>query len=207
MEDLKDKDVVTWGIMLVNIVYFLYLDLTGSSENVAFMLKHGAMFVPAVLDGEYYRLLTAVFMHFGIRHLVNNMLILFIFGSFMEKAMGKRRYLLFYLSCGIGVNLVQVGWYFWEKSMGIEEAIVSAGASGAIFGIAGGLFYIILMNRGQLETLKTHQMVLMIIISLYLGFRSAETNNLAHIAGVVVGFILAILIYRKPRHPKIANIG
>ena len=52
MEDWKDKDVVTWGIMLVNIVYFLYLDLTGSSENVAFMLKHGAMFVPAVLDGE-----------------------------------------------------------------------------------------------------------------------------------------------------------
>lgn len=76
MENWKDKDVVTWGIMLVNIVYFLYLDLTGSSEDVAFMMRHGAMFVPAVLDGEYFRLLIAVFMHFGIQHLVNNMLIL-----------------------------------------------------------------------------------------------------------------------------------
>ncbi len=201
MENWKDKDVVTWGIMLVNIVYFLYLDLTGSSEDVAFMMRHGAMFVPAVLDGEYFRLLIAVFMHFGIQHLVNNMLILFIFGNFMEKAMGKWRYLLFYLVCGVGVNLVQVGWYLLESRFRNPEVIVSAGASGAIFGIAGGLLYIILRNRGRLENLKTRQMALMIIISLYLGFRSAETNNLAHIAGVVVGFIMAIFIYRKPEHP------
>ena len=201
MENWKDKDVVTWGIMLVNIVYFLYLDLTGSSEDVAFMMRHGAMFVPAVLDGEYFRLLIAVFMHFGIQHLVNNMLILFIFGNFMEKAMGKWRYLLFHLACGVGVNLVQVGWYLLENRFRNPEVIVSAGASGAIFGIAGGLLYIILRNRGRLENLKTRQMALMIIISLYLGFRSAETNNLAHIAGVVVGFIMAIFIYRKPEHP------
>lgn len=201
MENWKDKDVVTWGIMLVNIVYFLYLDLTGSSEDVAFMMRHGAMFVPAVLDGEYFRLLIAVFMHFGIQHLVNNMLILFVFGNFMEKAMGKWRYLLFYLVCGVGVNLVQVGWYLLESRFRNPEVIVSAGASGAIFGIAGGLLYIILRNRGRLENLKTRQMALMIIISLYLGFRSAETNNLAHIAGVVVGFIMAIFIYRKPEHP------
>lgn len=201
MENWKEKDVVTWGIMLVNIVYFLYLDLTGSSEDVAFMMRHGAMFVPAVLDGEYFRLLIAVFMHFGIQHLVNNMLILFIFGNFMEKAMGKWRYLLFYLVCGVGVNFVQVGWYLLESRFRNPEVIVSAGASGAIFGIAGGLLYIILRNRGRLENLKTRQIALMIIISLYLGFRSAETNNLAHIAGVVVGFIMAIFIYRKPEHP------
>lgn len=201
MENWKDKDYITWGIILVNIIYFLYLDLTGSSEDVAFMLKHGAMFVPAVLEGEYFRLLTAVFMHFGIQHLVNNMLILFIFGSFMEKAMGRLRYLFFYLGCGIGANLVQVGWYFLERGLGDSEVVVSAGASGAIFGIAGGLLYIVLRNRGRLERLKTRQMVLMIVISLYLGFRSAETNNLAHIAGVIVGFILAVFIYRKPKHP------
>jgi len=118
MENWKDKDYITWGIILVNIIYFLYLDLTGSSEDVAFMLKHGAMFVPAVLEGEYFRLLTAVFMHFGIQHLVNNMLILFIFGSFMEKAMGRLRYLFFYLSCGIGANLIQVAWYFLERGLG-----------------------------------------------------------------------------------------
>lgn len=201
MENWKDKDYITWGIMLVNIVYFLYLDLTGSSEDVAFMLKHGAMFVPAVLEGEYFRLLTAVFMHFGIQHLVNNMLILFIFGSFIEKSMGKLRYLFFYLGCGIGANLVQVGWYFIERNRGNSEVVVSAGASGAIFGIAGGLLYIIFRNRGRLENLNIRQMALMIVISLYLGFQSAETNNLAHIAGVIIGFILAVFIYRKPKHP------
>lgn len=201
MENWKEKNLVTWAIMLVNIIYFLYLDLTGPSEDAAFMLRHGAMYVPAVLDGEYFRLLIAVFMHFGIQHLVNNMLILFIFGNFMEKAMGKCRYLLFYLICGIGANLVQVGWYLWERRLGKPEEIVSAGASGAIFGIAGGLLYIILRNRGRLENLNTRQMALMIIVSLYLGFRSAETNNLAHIAGAVIGFIVAIFIYRKPKQP------
>lgn len=201
MENWKDKDYVTWGIMLVNIAYFLYLDLTGSSEDAAFMLAHGAMYVPAVLEGGYFRLLTAVFMHFGIQHLVNNMLILFIFGSFMEKAMGKIRYLIFYLGCGIGANLVQVGWYLLESNRGNPEVVVSAGASGAIFGLAGGLLYIVLVHRGRLENLRTRQIVLIIVFSLYLGFRSAETNNLAHIAGVIIGFILAVFIYRKPRFP------
>lgn len=201
MEKWKDKDYITWGLMIINIIYFLYLDLTGSSEDAAYMLAHGAMYVPAVLDGEYYRLLTAVFMHFGIQHLVNNMLTLFIFGRFMEQAMGKLRYLLFYLICGIGANLVLVAWYLIQNDPGVATGVVSAGASGAIFGIAGGLLYMVIVNRGRLETLSTRQMALIIIFSLYLGFRSAETNNLAHIAGVVIGFIAAVFIYRRPRRP------
>ena len=78
---------------------------------------------------------------------------------------------------------------------------VSAGASGAIFGVAGALLYVILLNKGRLENIDARRIVVMIAMSLYLGFQSVGTDNLAHIAGVVIGFFLAIFLYWKPGRP------
>ena len=73
---------VNGTLIVLNILYFLYLELTGSTEDAYFMLEHGAMYGPFVLRGhEYYRLLTSMFMHFGINHIVNNMLVLFVLGA------------------------------------------------------------------------------------------------------------------------------
>ena len=199
MESGKKQTYITWVIIAINIFYFLFLDLTGSSEDIRYMLDHGAMYVPYVLKGEYYRILTAMFMHFGINHLVNNMFILFILGAYLERALGKVKYLLFYLACGIGANLVSVGYEIYQEStLGVPMNSVSAGASGAIFGVAGGLLYIVLANKGKLEDLHSKQIAIMIVLSLYLGFQSIETDNLAHIAGAVIGFLLAVLFYWKP---------
>ena len=200
MEQRKNEAYVTWGLIGINVVYFLYLDWVGSPEDPVFMLEHGAMFVPYVLAGEYFRLLLSIFMHFGISHLVNNMLVLFVLGNYLERAMGRVKYLLFYLACGIGANLVSVAYDLCLTSMGrMPDAAVSAGASGAIFGVSGGLLYVVMANRGRLEDLQVKQVGLMIILSLYLGFRSVETDNLAHVAGAVIGFILAALLYRRPQ--------
>ncbi len=200
MKDQKQKPYVTWGIIAVNVLYFLYLDLSGSSEDVMYMLKHGALYVPYVLSGEYYRLLVSVFMHFGITHLVNNMLVLFVLGDYLEREMGPVRYLILYLLCGIGANLVSVLYHvLMETWFAAPAATVSAGASGAVFGVAGGLLAVAIVNRGRLKELNAKQIGLMVILSLYLGFRSAETDNLAHVAGVVIGFILGMLIYRRRR--------
>ena len=208
MERKGNGAYVTWGIMIMNIVYFLYLDLTGSSEDVGYMLEHGAMYVPYVLDGEYHRVLTSMFMHFGISHLVNNMLILFILGAYLERAFGRIRYLLFYLSCGVGANLVSIGYdLFLEAEKGIPLNVVSAGASGAIFGLAGGLLLVVLINKGRLEGLDTKRVIGMIALSLYLGFQNVETDDLAHVAGVVIGFFLAALIYRRPKGDDLAGAG
>ena len=66
-------------LIVINILYFVYLELAGSTEDAYFMLEHGAMYGPFVLeDHEYYRLFTSMFMHFGIDHIVNNMLVLFV---------------------------------------------------------------------------------------------------------------------------------
>lgn len=182
-------------LIVLNILYFVYLEAAGSSEDVLFMLEHGAMFGPLVLEGhEYYRLLTAVFMHFGINHIVNNMLVLFVLGDNLERALGKIKYLFFYLSCGVGANAVSMLF-----DMGHQTHAVSAGASGSIFGVIGGLLYAVLVNRGKLEDLRSSQLIIMIIFSLYFGFTSTGVDNVAHVAGLVIGIVLAMLLYQKPK--------
>ena len=101
----QQKAWITMALIVLNILYFVYLEAVGSSEDVLFMLEHGAMFGPLVLDGhEYYRLLTAVFMHFGINHIVNNMLVLFVLALVLVVSGWKMTGQL----AGLGIMLVGV---------------------------------------------------------------------------------------------------
>ena len=196
------KAYVNGLLIALNVLFFLYLEITGSSEDAYFMYTKGAMFAPAVLeDGEYYRLLTAMFMHFGIRHIMNNMLVLFVIGDNLERALGHVKYPIFYLLCGIGSN--------WVSMMAhtADTMTVSAGASGAIFGVVGGLLYVVTANRGQLEDLNTRQLVIMIFFSLYLGYTSTGVDNIAHLSGLVIGFVLAIILYHRPARDRWADGG
>ena len=162
-----------------------------------FMYQKGAMEAAAVLkDHEYYRLFTAMFMHFGINHLINNMLVLFVIGDNLERALGHVKYLILYLCCGIGAGWISL--YFQEP----DVLTVSAGASGAIFGVIGGLLYAVAVNKGRLEDLSTRQLVVMIAFSLYFGFTSVGIDNAAHISGLVLGILFGGILYRKPRKKK-----
>lgn len=191
------KSYVNVLLIALNVLIFLYLEIAGSTEDAYFMYTKGAMLAPAVLeDGEYYRLLTAVFLHFGIQHLLNNMLVLFVLGDNLERALGHLKYLIFYLVCGVGANYVSM------MLKGADSMIVSAGASGAIFGVIGGLLYAVLVNRGQLEDLSTRQLVVMICFSLYFGFTSTGVDNAAHISGLLIGILLGMVLYRRPKKNK-----
>ena len=196
------KAYVNGLLIALNVLFFLYLEITGSSENVYFMYTKGAMSAHAVLeDGEYYRLLTAMFMHFGIRHIMNNMLVLFVLGDNLERALGHVKYLIFYLLCGIGSNWVSM------MAHSTDTMTVSAGASGAIFGVVGGLLYVVTANKGRLEDLSTRQLVIMIFFSLYLGYTSTGVDNTAHLSGLVIGIVLAIILYHRPTGDWWANGG
>lgn len=190
----KKKSYMTGLLIAVNVIYFLYLEIAGSSEDILFMLDHGAMYAPAVCIGkEYYRLLTAMFMHFGINHIINNMIVLFALGDHLERILGHLKYLVLYLACGIGSNAISM------ILLGGESSVVSAGASGAIFGVAGALFYAVSMNRGHLEDLNTRELMVMIVLSLYLGFTESGVDNAAHISGLLLGIIFGMLLYRRPK--------
>lgn len=191
---------ITWvntAIIAANIIYFLFLEIAGSSEDSLFMVQHGAMYAPAVIGNrEYYRLVASVFMHFGINHIANNMLVLFVLGDHMERALGSIKYLIFYLLCGVGANIISL-------LAGMDERTVGAGASGAIFGVIGGLLYAVLVNKGKLEDLSARQLVVTIGFSLYFGFTSSGVDNIAHVAGLVIGIVLAVILYRKPKRRTI----
>ena len=193
--DTRRISYVNCTIIAINVIYFLYLEIAGSSENTAFMISKGAMYAPLVLEeGQYYRLLTAVFMHFGINHIMNNMLVLFFLGDNLERALGRVKYLIFYLLCGVGANVISM-----MVNMSEYSYRVSAGASGAIFGVVGGLLYAVIVNRGQLEDLTTRQLGIIVLLTAYHGFTSQGIDNAAHIGGLLLGVILGIIFYRKPK--------
>ena len=192
---IKDKAYVNIALIAVNVLIFLYFELIGDTEDTMFMIMHGAVYEPlVVLRGEYYRLFTSMFLHFGASHLVNNMLVLFVLGERMEQVLGHVKYLIFYLLCGVGANLVSM-----TVNLMMGSLSVGAGASGAIFGVVGGLVYAVGVNRGRLEDLTSRQLGVMILLTLYHGFTSMNIDNAAHIGGLAAGILLGILLYRKPR--------
>ena len=120
------KEPVTFILILINVLVFLVSDLTGYSQDVMHMLDLGAAYTPLITEGgEVYRLFTSMFLHFGIAHLLNNMLVLFVLGSRLERAAGKIRFLVIYLLGGVAGNVISL---LLELDRG--DYSVSAGASG-----------------------------------------------------------------------------
>lgn len=150
---------------------------------------------------QLWRLATSVFLHFGWAHLFNNMLVLLYLGSLAERCLGKGRFLGVYLISGIGANLVSVWWYVHQGDL----LVATAGASGAIFGIAGVLLCIVLLSNGRFEGITLRQLVLMMFFTLYHGFVESGVNNCAHIAGGIIGFVCGIVIFKQLRRRRAAK--
>lgn len=182
---------ITFILVAINIIVFLVLEFLGDTEDSAFMLNNGAMNPYLVLyEGQWYRLFTATFMHFGIQHLANNMLLLFLLGQIFERAVGPVRYLGIYLSSGLAGSFLS---FFYLCLMNKNDIV--AGASGAIFGIVGGMIIVVLCNRGSYSGISAKRMLFMAVLTLYFGFATAGTDNVGHLGGLLAGLILTFLCY------------
>jgi rhomboid protease GluP len=192
----KNKNAVcTTALIVINVGVFFILSLIGMTEDSMFMLDHGAMFVPYIVSGhEYYRLFTSLFLHFGISHLLNNMVMLGALGWNLELETGRIKFLIIYFVSGLGGNLLSL--YLDIKA---NEMVVSAGASGAVFGLMGALLCVVLKNHGRVGRLTNRGLLFMVALSLYFGLTSSGVDNAAHIGGLVCGFITAAVLYRRPR--------
>lgn len=196
MEELR-KEPVTIALIVINILVFLAVEFTGGSQNTLHMLEWGAAYTPGIVeDGEFYRLFTSMFLHFGMEHLANNMLVLFVLGSRMEQVTGRIRFLVIYLTGGVLGNIISM---LMEIRSG--DFAVSAGASGAVFAVMGAMIYVVIRNKGWLGDLSMRQVLIMAGFSLYFGFTSSGVDNGAHVGGMISGFILAVLLYH-PGHTK-----
>lgn len=190
------RNAICTNIMiLINVIVFIVLELQGSTLDTKYMLNSGAALAPLIVDyGQYYRLFTSMFLHFGIEHLFNNMLVLFFLGDNLERAVGKVKFVIIYLLSGLGASALSCAYNYIRG-----EIVLSAGASGAVFGVIGALLYVVIINKGRLEDMTSTRLGLLVLFSLYHGFSESGIDNMAHIGGIICGILLAVLLYRRKK--------
>lgn len=188
----RRKAPCTAALIVVNVAVFIFLSFGGMTEDAYYMLRNGAMYLPLLQQGEYYRMFTSIFLHFGFSHLVNNMLMLGVMGWQLELVIGRIKFLIIYFAAGLGGNVLSA-----LAELRTGDYAVSAGTSGAIFGIIGALLYIAVRNHGQIGNVSGQGILIMVALTLYYGFTSSGVDNFAHIGGLAAGFVLAVLLYRK----------
>lgn len=197
----KNIPIVTTILIIINIAVFLVMEFTGSTENTQFLYEHGAMYWPAVLeDGQWYRLITHMFVHSGANHIINNMFMLGILGYQIEKEYGPIKYLITYFVSGIGGAVLSA---LIEMSLG--EAVVSVGASGAIFGIFGVMLVMIFKNRQRMGQVSAPRLIILFVLMVF-GNMEEGVDVMAHLGGALIGVAMGFLLYRIKDRGRYFNL-
>lgn len=173
-------------LIAINIIVYLlgWISPLGST-----ILNLGASANYLIADGEYWRLITSMFIHGGFFHLLFNMFSLYVFGPELERIAGKLRFFTIYFISGFMGNVIS---YLIQP-----PNYASIGASGAIFGIFGAFAALVYYTRKTMPQLKQIIMPI-IIISIIMTFLQSDVNGTAHITGLVTGLIIGFFDF----HPK-----
>ncbi|RME42672.1 MAG: rhomboid family intramembrane serine protease [Caldilineae bacterium] len=161
-------------------------DFAGGSTNGLVLILLGANFRPLVLRGQVWRFFTSMFLHVGFQHLLFNAYGLFIFGAEMERVFGRTRFLLVYVLSGLFGSLVSFAAH-------TSPNFLSAGASGAIFGLVGmqlAYFYHYRRTFGEFGRSRLLNVLLIVGLNVFLGFSQTGVDNMAHLGGFVSGMLL-----------------
>ena len=189
------KYAVTAALIIVNTVLFLISDLGGRFFGTD-LYAEGIAYYPFIVGGgEWYRLLSACFLHSSIEHLTGNMISLGVFGYRLEGRLGHVRMLLLYLICGIAACGTSI---FVNHSLGNDY--MTLGASGAIFGIMGILIVVLVTDGGRLDGVGLPQLIFAAALAVYSGMRSGTVDQIGHVAGLAAGLILGALFVPRRRN-------
>lgn len=178
---------VVSSIIAINLVVYVLtlIPVLGNQLLYAGMSVNGL-----IADGEWWRIITSMFLHAGFMHVLFNMFSLFLFGPELEKIAGKMRFLTIYFLAGIfGVAATFVTQ---------DSYYASVGASGAIYGIFGAFGALIYFTRHLFPQLR-QVMLPLIVISLIMTFLTPNINIAAHLGGLITGFILGF-VYFNPKN-------
>ncbi len=199
----KNNTIVTPLIALICIFVFIIMSVSGVNiihpDNES-LFNWGANFKPVTLEGEYWRIFTNIFIHIGIIHLLFNMYALLIVGFILEKIIGKLKFIISYLTSGAVASIASL-WY--------NDFVLSAGASGAIFGMYGILIILLLSKTIKVKNRSN----LLISLLLFTGYNliygmKDGIDNAAHIGGLITGFVIGATMipgFLKP-DLKVRNI-
>jgi len=174
---------VTYALLAVNVLVWLAMSAAGGSTNTEGLIRFGAKANALIADGQVWRLITSMFLHVGMMHLLFNSYALFAFGMEVERLYGSGRFLAIYLLAGLGGSLISFAF----------GPNLSAGASGAIFGLLGTMVAYFRRHRETFGAWGRQRLVNLLGVAglnLVLGFTVPGIDNLAHLGGMVSGAIL-----------------
>ncbi len=179
---------VTWALVGLNAVIFGLMEFSGGSKNPDVLLAFGAAYAPSFRQGEVWRLVMPMFLHIGWLHLLANMYALYVLGPILERVYGYGRYALLYVGAGVGSSYL---------SMRLTDDI-AAGASGAIFGIAGIMLVTGYLHRQAVPPRWGRAfgkgILPFILVNLAFGYSVPHIDNWGHIGGLVSGMALAWVV-------------
>ncbi len=182
------RPVATYVILGLNFLIFALMTFAGGSRNPDVLLNFGASYGPHFRHGEYWRLVMPMFLHIGVFHLLVNSYALYLLGCVLEQVYGYGRFTLLYVGSGITSSFL---------SMTVSPH-VAAGASGAIFGIAGVMLVSGYLHRStiprRLRRVFGSGILLMIVANLLFGFMVPGIDNWGHLGGLAGGILLALAI-------------
>ena len=186
----KKPAPVAVTLVIVNTLVFLTTVIIGNiaanGENP--FIASGRMDFDLLRNGEFYRFISAMFLHAGAQHLISNMVLLYFMGEMVENKTGSVRFAIIYLLSGIMGNVVS---YSYEWISG--NRYTSVGASGAVYGIMGALLYLVIKKTKGLN-IPIMRMILLVAYCIYSSFATSYIDYAAHLGGLVFGFITTFIL-------------
>lgn len=175
---------LSYLLLSINLVVFLLMTLAGGSTEQSVLIAFGAKVNSLIQAGQIWRLLTSTFIHIGFMHLVFNLYALWSLGPFIEQRLGHWRFLMIYIISGLGGSIAS---FFFSSAL-------SAGASGAIFGLLGALLYYSLKRPLLWKSGLGMNLVIVILINFGFGLTQPGIDNFAHLGGLLMGTITCVLL-------------
>ncbi len=186
-----------WALILLNLAMFLVELRLGGSTNVRTLQELGGLEPEAiVVRQEYWRLLTALFLHYGPLHIGINLLGLYLLGPALERTIGSLKFVISYLLCGLGSGLGVV--LLWR--LGLTRSDLLVGASGAIMGVIGVSAGLLLRHRGSvLAGRQLRDIIAIVAIQTIFDLWSPQVSLAAHLGGFLVGVLLGVILATRAR--------
>ncbi|SHF61054.1 rhomboid family protein [Ornithinibacillus halophilus] len=190
------KPIFTYILLAINVLVFFLLEISGGSQNTENLIQFGAKYNPAIINGEWWRLFSAMFLHIGFFHLLMNMLAIYYLGNLIEKIYGSWRFLIIYFLAGLGGSLA---------SFALTEN-VSAGASGALFGLFGALLFFGMVYKDIFFQTMGNNVIILLIINTVFGFVVPQVDAWAHMGGLAAGFLGAFIVHLPKKKDGLKQI-
>lgn len=191
---IKSSNIaLTLILIIINGFIEVYTLIGGSYWDSNFIISNGAINRESILNGQWYRLITYMFIHGNLAHYLGNALSLYIFGSRVEKYYGKKNMLIIYIVSGLGAGLLSM----------IGSGGMAVGASGAIFGLMAAILTYTKVKNRSMEGFDNYLMILFAIIGILSGFLMPDIDNWGHIGGFIVGIITSFILLQGDKNESI----